>query len=128
MPAVGLMRNLRLHAADDAVLTCILQRNASVHHSGNDGFVIVHCGIAKTQSCKLAGSEQELVRSVHVITDGEGRCGQLYVCRSFDTHIGDVVGHIQTFFVRAADTQVLEHRVACEGLSGNLVTGLIDVV
>ena len=128
MPALCLMRTLRLHAPDDTIASGIRQGYASVTQCGNDDFVVIHGWHTQSQAGHFARPVEEFIRCVLVNTDGEGRCGQRHMGNCFHTHVGNIVGCVQSVFCLTAYDQILEHCVSCKCLGGNLVSCLIDVI
>ena len=46
----------------------------------------------------------------------------------FDTHKGQIVGHVHTFLILTAGDQILEQRISGKAFSGSRVTAFIQIV
>ena len=128
MPAVCLCTRLRLHATDDAVIPCVLQRVAAGHHGRNDNLVVVESGNAQTFAGDRCRLDQQGVRRQIPYADRQRRLGQPHVQLSLQAHIGQLVGDIHALLVLSADNQVLEQTVACKTLGGGGIAHLIQVI
>ena len=128
VPTVGIVGNAGLNAADDAVAAGILERNAAIHHSGDDDLIIIEGGHAHTLAGNGCSLDQKIVGGFVPYTDGKRRLGQAHVALCLHAHKGELVGDVIAVLVLTADDQVLEHAVACKALSGSCVTHLVEVV
>ena len=128
MPALCLVRALRLYTADDTIASCICQRHASVAQCRDNYFIIVHSRNAQSETGHFTCSVEEFIRCILVNADGEGRRRQSYVGNSFHTHIGYIVGCVQAILCLSAYDQVLEYCVSGKCLCADLITCLVDII
>ena len=128
MPAVVLVRNIRLHAAGGVIGTRHAQRDAAVHHGRDDDFIVEQVRHTVTQADDLDVAIQELIRRLVADPGTHGRHGHSHVSQCIQAHIAHFVRQVVALFVRAAQSDQLEHLVAGEGLCRNVVAHLVLVV
>ena len=128
MPAVRLVRALRLHTADHAVISRIRQGYTAVAEGGYNCLIIIHGRHAGSQAYHLTCSVQKLLRSILVNTDREGGLRKLHMGCRHHTHVGDIVSCVQSIAGLTADNQVLESAVTGKCLCGYFISDFAESV
>ena len=128
MPAVVLVRDIRLHAAGRVVCTGNLQRDTAVDHRRDDDFIVEQVRHTIAQTDNLDVTIQELIRRLRTDTGTDGRHGHTHMSQCIQAHIAHLIGQVVAFLIGAAQCDQLEHLIAGERLCGNVVTHLILII
>ena len=116
----GAMWRLRLHAANDAIVAGIMQRDAAVLQRRDNHFIVVHGRYAKSQT-EARRRDRELIQRALPDANRERGLRQTHVGRGFPCTCRLTGWWHHGRLPSTADAQVLEHGVAARNLGRNLI-------